>query len=299
MKSVTQNYESIINNQNNLYPFDANSLYASIMSNKYTEYPDITTFKILSPQQLSELHTELNTIITYYNDNPYRNTIKPLLISPTNKNLNNYIHDTIRNQSEAIEQHTNIKLNYSKYHFILNLDYTITNTCFIPLAQKYSNKSYYTLGKQTNQTLNSIDILELMKITTNNNITIDKIHSCIIFTENIPNILSDFILDLQTNRSLYKNTNQTLSNLYKLLSNSLYGKTITKTIDETYKFTTTTQLRKIYANEYLISHQLLDNNQILVRHKVPSENLYQNKALQKIINRTPQIIGSYILGYSR
>lgn len=54
-----------------------------------------------------------------------------------------------------------------------------------------------------------------------------------------------------------------------------------------------------YANQYLISHEILNNNQILIRHKIPDENLYQNKSLQKITNKTPTIIGSFILSYSK
>lgn len=178
------------------------------MANKTITYPDINSYLILNKNDLNIMLHELNTILEYYKLNPYRNTIQPLIISKDNPNENNYIHDTIRLLKDKLD------LQYCQYHFIINIDYSINNIKFIPIPQKYNGQCYYKYGRQNNQTLTSVDLLELMKtnyksgnnelINNNNNIISDniiihKINSCIIFTKDLDNIHSQFISCMQTN----------------------------------------------------------------------------------------------------
>lgn len=65
------------------------------MSNKSITYPDINSYIILKENELNIIHNEINNIIEYYKYNPYRNSIKPLIISKDNPNENNYTHDTM------------------------------------------------------------------------------------------------------------------------------------------------------------------------------------------------------------
>lgn len=110
------------------------------MSNKTITYPDIDSYLILNNNDLNIMLHEINKILEYYKLNPYRNTIKQLIISKDNSNENNYTHDTMKLLKDKLD------LQYCQYHFIINIDYSINNIKFIPIAQKYNGVSYYKYG---------------------------------------------------------------------------------------------------------------------------------------------------------
>lgn len=56
--------------------------------------------------------------------------------------------------------------------------------------------------------------------------------------------------------------------MYKLLNNSLYGKTVCKDVDEIMLFTTEKELYRHYCTKDLIDAEKLSTNQVLVRMKI-------------------------------
>ena len=64
--------------------------------------------------------------------------------------------------------------------------------------------------------------------------------------------MSKFVKSINQKWTEVWNTNLVLSSLYKLISNSCFGKTIMKKINEEYKFVTKNSFEKSYNNSDLI-----------------------------------------------
>lgn len=184
-------------------------------------------------------------------------------------------------------------------HYIIECDIDMPKVCFIPLAIKKPDQKgcFYQTGKAYNQIYNDVDIQEGLKV----GMKILRVHWAMIFNKSIPNILAPFINVLQDKRTIVKESNEILGNLYKLLCNSIYGKTVCKDIEDNIIFTTEKQFKEHYSNDKLLSVVQMDNKQLMVKFKTDSDKqdlLSATKHQKQSQQSFPTIIGSYILAHS-
>lgn len=103
-------------------------------------------------------------------------------------------------------------------------------------------------------------------------IKIIRIHNAVVYNRSIPNILAPYIRYLFNERLKYKDTNEVLSNSYKLLINSLYGKTVCKDNNESYLFTTEKLFKQWYCDSNLLDFDKTNTNQILMKYNSSIKN---------------------------
>ena len=214
-------------------------------------------------------------------------------------------HDLTFPDISCVKTETDISLEelLVKYkHFIAEIDITVPESLyFIPLATKTTGKNgcWYLYGTFKNQTYNDIDIKEALKA----GCKFGKVHWAICFKNSIPNILADFSNTIQNKRSEVKETNEVLGNLYKLIGNSIYGKTVCWEIEEGMWFTTPEEIKEHYLDKNLIDFDELPNGQFLVRYRLDKDiaNCREDPRWREVLKQQmfPTYIGSYILAYSR
>lgn len=100
-----------------------------------------------------------------------------------------------------------------------------------------------------------------------------------------------------------KDTNEVLGNLYKLIGNSIYGKTVCRDVEEGIWFTTFNEIKEHYLDKNLIDFDELTNGQFLIRYKLDKDiaNCREDPRWSEVLKQQmfPTYIGSYILAYSR
>jgi hypothetical protein len=105
---------------------------------------------------------------------------------------------------------------------------------FIPVSVRKDGLTLYNTGYFYNETYNDVDISEMIKV----GIEIRNIHYAMVFNNSIPNILSEYITIINQERGKVKDTNTVLGDAYKLMGNSIYGKTVCRDIEDCFVFTT-------------------------------------------------------------
>lgn len=88
-------------------------------------------------------------------------------------------------------------------------------------------------------------------------IQINKIHYAMVFNEAIGNILSDYITLINEERAKVKETNTVLGDAYKLMGNSIYGKTVCKDIEDCYIFTSVKQFIERWMDNNLLDYNVI------------------------------------------
>ena len=88
-------------------------------------------------------------------------------------------------------------------------------------------------------------------------IQINKIHYAMVFTEAIGNILSDYITLINEERAKVKETNTVLGDAYKLMGNSIYGKTVCKDIEDCYIITSVKQFIERWMDNNLLDYNVI------------------------------------------
>jgi hypothetical protein len=88
----------------------------------------------------------------------------------------------------------------------------------------------YVHGWSRGQVYNSVDIREAMKV----GCTFSNVKHAIVFTQSIQNPLSEIMSMLVNERAKMKASDPSLAQMMKLIVNSFYGKTITKSPESSY-----------------------------------------------------------------
>lgn len=123
-------------------------------------------------------------------------------------------------------------------YYIANIDLYVPNSLkFIPITYKKegSKSCYYSTGLLRNQSYGSVDIQEAIKV----GCKVMKLYSAVCYPKTIKFPYIDYIKsNIKLRSAAKKNNDDVLSDLYKLLCNSLYGKMVCKDITESFIFTT-------------------------------------------------------------
>jgi len=117
-------------------------------------------------------------------------------------------------------------------------------------------------------------------------IKINKINNAMVFKKSIPNILQKYIEFINTERGKVKEVNEILGNMYKLLGNSIYGKTVCRDVEDAYVFTTEGEIREKYLDNDLLDIEKIgdgETDKYLVRFKL---NQQKAEVLDKKINKS-------------
>lgn len=120
--------------------------------------------------------------------------------------------------------------------FFLEVDIFIPHDLkFVPISTKQADGlSLFQTGLIKNMVINHCDYEELLRF----GITIERVHSGIVYSGWTESPYKQFVNTLFTERAKVKDTDSVLGDFYKLLMNSSYGKTCQKMIESVMRFTT-------------------------------------------------------------
>lgn len=193
----------------------------------------------------------------------------------------------------------------NEHGFIIECEiYIPKDLCFLPVCVKnnLSNSSankgcFYQTGFYEKQVYGHIDVEQMVSV----GIQIKRITNAIVFEGSIPSPFCDFMGDLyELKKEHTAKGEDVFAKLIKSFMNIVYGKTVSKEIEEGHRFVSEKRFQDVVNAQTILDYEILENKQIMIREDSKEPVLFPAilgcvilQEARKIINEKVAIIDGF------